>query len=39
MKKVKAVIAYVLSAKGWQQIHTLLTTALAIYIALHRAGV
>ena len=38
MKQIKALVVYLLSPKGKAQIHAAITSLLAIYIALHRAG-
>lgn len=38
MKQLKALAAYVQSAQGRTNIHRAITALLALYVALHRAG-
>lgn len=39
MKQLKALVAYVKSAQGQAGIHKAITALLALYVALHRAGI
>ena len=39
MVKLRKVLAYALSPQGRTQIHRAVTALIAIYVALHRAGV
>lgn len=38
MKKVKALVAFLSTQKGQHQIHMCFTALLALYVALHQAG-
>lgn len=39
MKQLQAIVAYIKSAQGQAAIHKAVTALLALYVALHRAGV